>query len=208
MERSQYVIVGNGFAGTTCAEQLRKADAACFDRHVRRRAVSALQPDRAAAAAAQASHRGQSHHSRRRLAREARDRPAAEDARRRDRLRGRKRRRRRARSIRTTRCSWRPAAARIRSEFPARRARRTSSTFSTWTTPRRSPNRSRRAKVGGRGRRLVHRLRAGRSVRLARRRDALADPRTALPAPHARRDLGRTARRGGARGRLHDPLRR
>ncbi|MBV8151765.1 MAG: NAD(P)/FAD-dependent oxidoreductase, partial [Candidatus Eremiobacteraeota bacterium] len=25
----RYVIVGNGFAGTTCAEQLRKADPAC-----------------------------------------------------------------------------------------------------------------------------------------------------------------------------------
>ena len=25
----RYVIVGNGFAGTTCAEQLRKADSAC-----------------------------------------------------------------------------------------------------------------------------------------------------------------------------------
>ena len=64
------------------------------------------------------------------------------------------------------------------------------------------------AKTRGLGRRFVHRLRTRRSVRLARRRDALADPRTALLAPHARRDLGRIARRSGARRRLHDPLQR
>ena len=58
------------------------------------------------------------------------------------------------------------------------------------------------------GRRLVHRVRTRRSVRLARRRDALADSRAALSAPHARRDLRRAARRSGARRRLHDPLRR
>ena len=47
-----------------------------------------------------------------------------------------------------------------------------------------------------------------RSVRVARRRDALARARTAVPAPLARRDRGRDGRRCGARGRRARALRR
>ena len=97
------------------------------------------------------------------------------------------------------RCSSRPAGGRIRPASPARDGAANLYPFQ-YLDDTRAISEQIDAARRRRDRRLVHRLRARRGVRVARPRDALADARPARPAPHHRRGRRRAAPRG-RRGR-------
>jgi hypothetical protein len=151
-DQRRYVIVGNGFAGTTCAEHLRKLDPACSivmfaDEPYPLYNRIALPPLlRKQVTQQKVIMRDLAWHEKHAIELHLATRVERS-------TRPRKRSYAAGTAIRTTRCWSRPAAGRTVAEAPGAGARATSTTFNTWTTRRRSRSSSRRRRsavaVGG-----------------------------------------------------------
>ena len=192
----RYVIVGNGFAGTTapnsCASTTRVRDHA-----VRRRAVSALQPHRAAADAAQAGSRSEGDHSRSSPGTRSTHRSAAGHARRSASTRGQDRRRRRQ-GVSVRRAAGRDRRPSEPHRRPAGRARTTSSlsVHGRHESDLRA-DRPLQSAVAVGGSFIAYELAEAFASRGVETHWLIRGPR--FSASHARRDRGRVARRSGAR---------